>query len=55
MDALKVILNPLVIILLAFAIVIIAVALLNRGRQLKCPKCGQVFKVPLWIISSLSV
>jgi uncharacterized C2H2 Zn-finger protein len=47
MDALEIILNPLVIILIAFAAIVVAVALLNRGKQLKCPKCGQVFKAPL--------
>ena len=47
MDALEVILNPLVIVLLAFVIIIVAVALLNRGKRLKCPKCGQVFKAPM--------
>jgi hypothetical protein len=47
MDSLDVIFNPLVIVLIAFVIIIVAVAFLNRGRQLKCPKCGQVFKAPL--------
>jgi hypothetical protein len=47
MDALEIILNPLVIILIAFAVIIVAVALLNRGKQLKCPKCGQAFKSPV--------
>lgn len=47
MDILQLILNPLILIGIAFVVVIVAVFLLNRGKRLKCPKCGQVFKAPL--------
>jgi uncharacterized C2H2 Zn-finger protein len=46
MDILQAVLVPLIVVAV-LVVVIVAVALLNRGKQLKCPKCGQVFKSPL--------
>lgn len=38
---------PIVIIVIVIAVPVVAVALLNRGKRLKCPDCGHVFKAPL--------
>lgn len=46
MDILQVILVPLIVVAVLVVSIVVA-ALLNRGKQLKCPKCGQVFKSPL--------
>ena len=46
MEISQVILVPLIVVIVIVAIVV-AAALLNRGKQLKCPKCGQVFKSPM--------
>lgn len=40
------ILVPLIVVIVIVVLVVVA-ALLNRGKQLKCPKCGQVFKSPM--------
>jgi uncharacterized C2H2 Zn-finger protein len=46
MDILQVILVPLIVVIV-LVVSIVAAALLNRGKQLQCPKCGQVFKSPM--------
>jgi hypothetical protein len=46
MAILQLILVPLIVIIV-IVVVIAAAALLNRGKRLKCPQCGQVFKSPL--------
>lgn len=37
---------PLIVVTV-LVVIVVAAALLNRGKQLKCPKCGQVFKSPM--------
>lgn len=46
MDTLQLILVPLIVVTV-IVVIVVATALLNRGKQLKCPKCGQVFKSPM--------
>jgi hypothetical protein len=36
-----------VIVAIALIVPVAAVALMNRGKRLKCPKCGRTFKAPL--------
>ncbi len=35
-----------VVIVIVIVVVIVVLVLRNRGKQLKCPDCGQVFKAP---------
>jgi uncharacterized C2H2 Zn-finger protein len=46
MDIMQIILIPLIVVIV-LVVVVVTAALLNRGKQLKCPKCGQVFKSPM--------
>jgi uncharacterized C2H2 Zn-finger protein len=46
MDILQAVLVPLIVVIV-LVVVIVAAALVNCGKQLQCPRCGQVFKSPL--------
>ncbi len=38
---------PIAIVVIVIVVPVVVVALLNRGKRLKCPDCGHVFKAPL--------
>lgn len=48
MAVLQDVVTSLIIVAIVVAVPVVVVTALNRGKRLKCPKCGNVFKAPFF-------